>query len=73
MHLIGFQRWMVELGQVDIVTEVSMLALHLAYPQEGHLETALHIMGYVKKKHNTRLVFDPTYPDIECHAFPKYE
>jgi hypothetical protein len=73
MHLIGVLRWMVELGQVDIVTEVSMLSSYHAYPREGHLETALHIMGYVKQKHNTRLVFDPTYPDIDHRAFHQYK
>ena len=35
---IGVLRWMVELGRVDIITEVSMLASHLAAPREGHLE-----------------------------------
>jgi hypothetical protein len=45
MHLIGVMRWMVELGRVDIATEVSMLSSYLALPREDHLETALHIMG----------------------------
>ncbi len=30
-------------------------------------------MGYLKNKHNTRLVFDPTYPDIDYVDFPKYD
>ena len=64
-------RWMVEQGRVDIATEVSLLSSFLAYPREGHLETALHIMGYLKNKHNTRLVFDPTYPNIDMGDFPK--
>ena len=55
---------MVELGRVDIATEISLLSSHLAYPREGHLEAALHVMGYLKQKHNSRLIFDPTYPDI---------
>ena len=29
-------------------------------------------MGYLKQKHNSRLVFDPTYPDIVHSDFPKY-
>ncbi len=61
-HLIGVMQWMVELGRIDIATEVSLLSSHLAYPCEGHLETALHIMSYLRQKHNTRLIFDPTYP-----------
>jgi hypothetical protein len=36
---------MVELGRVDIATEISPLSSHLAYPREGHLEAALHVMG----------------------------
>ena len=33
---IGVLRWMVELGRVDIITEVSMLASQMALPREGH-------------------------------------
>jgi hypothetical protein len=40
-------RWMVELGCIDIATEVSMLSSYLACPCEGHLENALHVMGYL--------------------------
>ena len=72
-HLIGVLRWMVELGRVDIATEVSMLSSYLAYPREGHLEAAIHLMGYLRLKHNTRLVFDPTYPDINLDSFPTYD
>ncbi len=63
---------MVKLGRVDIATEVSLLSLHLALPHEGHLELALHIMGYLRRKHYTRLVFDPTYPTIDLSLFPEY-
>jgi hypothetical protein len=30
-------------------------------------------LGYLRLKHNTQLVFDPAYPDIDLHAFPQYE
>jgi hypothetical protein len=70
-HIIGVMRWMVEIGQVDIATEVSLLSSHLAYPRIGHLLTVLHVMGYLKLKHNTRLVFDPTYPKIDMTMVPK--
>ncbi len=52
-HLISVMRWMVKLGRIDIATEVSLLSSHLAYPCEGHLETALHTMSYLSHKHNT--------------------
>ncbi len=63
---------MVELGRIDIATEVSLLSSHLAYPCKGHLETALHIMSYLSQKHNTRLIFDLTYPKIDMGQFPQY-
>jgi hypothetical protein len=64
---------MVELGRVDIATKVSMLLSYLAYPREGHLEAAIHVMGYLQLKHNTRLVFDPTYPYINLDSFPTFD
>ncbi len=30
-------------------------------------------MGYLQLKHNLRLIFDPTYPDIDQTAFPSYD
>ena len=67
--LIGIMRWMVELGRVDIATEVSLLSSHNAYPREGHFEAALHIMSYLKGKHNSRLALDPSYPQIDKRNF----
>jgi alpha-L-fucosidase len=63
---IGVLRWMVELGRVDIITEVSS---HLACPQEGHLEAVYRIFAYLNKKHNSCMVFDPTYPEIDMSTF----
>ncbi len=72
-HLIGVMQLMVELGWIDIMTKISIFFSYLAYPHEGHLETALHVMGYLKLKHNSQLIFDPTYPDIDQTAFPKFD
>ncbi len=55
------------------MTEVSILTSYLACPREGHLENALHVMGYLRLKHNLRLIFDPTYPDIDLTAFPSFD
>jgi hypothetical protein len=38
---IGVLHWMVEIGRIDIITEVSMLASCVAAPRAGHLETNL--------------------------------
>ena len=43
--LIGILRWMVELGRVDICTEVSMMSSHLSMPRRGHLEALLHVFA----------------------------
>ena len=66
---IGILRWCVELGRVDITTEVSMLSSHLALPRQGHLDAVHHIYAYLEKKHNSRLIFDPTYPEIDMNDF----
>ncbi len=71
-NLIGVMRWMVGLRRIDIATKVSLLSSHLAYPCEGHLETALHIMSYLHQKHNTRLNFDPTYPKLDMGIVLQY-
>jgi hypothetical protein len=69
MSQIGILRWMVELGRVDIITEVSMLASQLACPREGHLEAVFRIYAYLDNKHNSRMVFDPTYAEIDMSSF----
>ncbi len=66
---IGVLRWCVELGRVDIITEVSILSSHLALPREGHLEALFHLFAYIEKKHNARIVFDPSYPEIDMTTF----
>jgi hypothetical protein len=69
MSQIGVLRWMVELGRVDMITEVSMLSSHLACPRDGHLEAVYRIFAYLDRKHNSRMVFDPTYSDIDMSVF----
>ena len=68
---IGILRWMVELGRVDIITEIYMILSFLASPREGHLDAIFHIYTYLEKKHNFRMVFDPTYPEIDMTVFKK--
>ena len=48
--VIGVLRWIIETGRLDITTEVSMLAAHMAAPREGHLKAALQVFAYLKKK-----------------------
>ncbi|KAG7370183.1 reverse transcriptase RNA-dependent DNA polymerase [Nitzschia inconspicua] len=66
---IGVLRWIVELGRIDIITEVSSLASCLALPRKGHLEAVFHLYAYLKKKSNGTIVMDPTYPTIDLSRF----
>ena len=36
---------------------------------EGHLDTLLHIFGFLKINHNLRMAYDPLYPTIDMAAF----
>ena len=58
---------------MDISCEVSMLSSHVVLPREGHLHQCFHIFSYLKSHHNARLVFDPSYPEIDFSKFEKYE
>jgi hypothetical protein len=45
---IGVLRWVVELGRMDIMVPISILASQLANPREGHLEQVFHLYSYLK-------------------------
>ena len=62
-----------ELGRIDIITEVSMLVSQLALQREGHLEAVFHIFGYMKGHHNSRMVFNPTYPTPDISIFHEHD
>ena len=48
-----------------------MMSSHLALPREGHLEQVLHIFAYLKKYHNTELVYDPSDPVVHENDFER--
>ena len=64
----GVLRWIVELGRIDICTEVSMLAAFSANPRQGHLAAVFHLYAYLKGNPKSKLVFDPTPMDNGPHA-----
>ena len=72
-YLISILHWTVELGRVDIITEVSLLALQTAMPRKGHLDAALHVIVHLNTRSNAHLVFDPTYPDIDFLLFKGHD
>jgi hypothetical protein len=68
-ELIGILRWAIEIGRVDILTEVSMLSSYQASPRQGHLEQLYHIFAYLKKKPKLTLYFDPSIPNTDPSWF----
>ena len=44
-ELLGILWWAVELSQVDILMETSMMSTHLAMPRRGHLEQVHHFLA----------------------------
>ena len=69
--LIGTLQWIVEMGQMDVNMEVSALLSFVVMSHEGHMQQVLLIFAYLKINHNARLVFDPSYPEINNEAFGK--
>ncbi len=54
-------RWAVEIGRLDIMTEVSCLSQHLCNPRTGHLNAVYSIFNYLRcnlTKNPGRIVYD---------------
>ena len=66
-------RRMVEIGHIDIATEISLLLLHFVMPREGHLEAAIQYISYLHMKHSYHLEFDPTNPTLHVCHFDQYD
>ena len=43
----------------------------VALPREGHLKQVLHIFAYLKKYHNTELVYDQSDPAVDEKDFER--
>ena len=69
LQLIGILRWAVELGRIDIYTEISVLSQHQCLPREGHLDALYRIFWYLKKAKESRIIFDPTRMDTDERLF----
>jgi hypothetical protein len=53
---IGILRWCVELGRIDIITEVSMISTFLYMPREGHLGAVYHLFANLSLHHNATIL-----------------
>lgn len=70
---IGILRWVVELGRVDIMTEVSLLSSYLVAPREGHFHAALSIFAYLRKHKDQVMFFNPSYYHVNESDFKPVE
>jgi hypothetical protein len=59
MSLIGILHWVVELGQIDIYIDVTLLSSFMVQPRVGHMNEVLHIFSCLKHHENSKIVFDP--------------
>ena len=64
---------MVELCRVDIFVEVSMMSFQLVLPHQGHLEQLVHMFAYLKKYHNSEMIFDPSVSTIDMSKFERQD
>ena len=65
-------RWSIELGIIDILTEVSYLYQHLCYPREGQLGAVYRIFIYLKKnlgKNPGMMAYEPMYEPTDENVF----
>ena len=68
-EIIGIRRWSVEIGRVDILTELSLLSAYQASPRESQLHELLRIVAFLKRKPKLTLYFDPTLPQLDEAMF----
>ena len=48
-----------------------MMSSHIALPREGHLKALMQIFAYLRKHHNTEMVYDPSQPEIDNAVFDR--
>ena len=73
MELIGILRWLVELGRIDIMVDVSLLSSYTMQPRMGHLDQVFHIFGYLKRNKRATIVFDESRVDWDETSFERHD
>ena len=69
IQLIVILRWAVEIGRIDVFTEVTVMSDYSASPELRHLEGLYHIFGYLKKHEMSQIVFYPKKTNINERSF----
>ena len=65
-------QWDIEIGRIDIQTEVALILKYQPSPREGHLGVLYLIFQFLLNSLKKRLVIDPHEPDIYERAFNSY-
>ena len=63
--LIGIMNWVVTIGRLDIAFATMSLSRFSACPRRGHLDRALKVFGYLKKRPNRRICVDSRDPILQ--------
>ena len=63
-QFVGIARWIIKLGRVDILYEVSLLSSHLDIPRKGHTEALMEIFFYLDKACGKTIVIYPVIPKL---------
>jgi Reverse transcriptase (RNA-dependent DNA polymerase) len=73
--LIGILNWIVTIGRFDVTFATMSLSRFTSCPRKGHLDRALKIFGYLKRKPNRRICVDssdPKYSGFESEFSKDY-
>jgi hypothetical protein len=60
--LIGMLVWIVTIGRVDVAHVTSSLSRFTTCPRQGHIERALHVFDYLKKRPNQQIIVNSRDP-----------
>ena len=64
-QFIGIAHWIIELGRVDILYEVSLLSSHLAMPRKGNMEALMVIFVYFNKAYGKTIIIDTMITKVD--------
>ncbi len=63
--LIGILNWIVTIGRLDVAFATMSLSRFSACPRRGHLDRAIKVFGYLKKRPNRRICVDSRDPRLK--------
>lgn len=63
--LMGILNWIVTIGRLDVAFATMSLSRFSACPRQGHLDRAIKVFGYLKKRPNRRICVDSRDPSLQ--------